>query len=403
MTDDLERLRFTSAADVYKAGTPAARIERRADGSTSFRYLPDYVRAAHSDPLVEPIATSLPVDDREIVSPGGAVPPFFAGLLPEGHRLTVLQRAVKTSADDELSLLLAVGADVPGDVQIVVEGAMPVDPSPLVGADAPDTFDFSALVGGIDRHAIPGVQSKASASMISTPLATRQGRYILKLSPVEYPLLVQNEAAHLAAARAMKLPVANAALVSDRVDVRGLLVERFDRIPHSDGSWQRLPIEDAGQVLGLPPASKYAVPAERVVTALASIASAPLVATRNLYLQFLFAWLTGNGDLHAKNVSMLRTAEGTWGVAPMYDVPSTFIYGDSSMALPIDGRTTNLRVRHWRAFAEAIGLPERAARSADALALRAAEAVDLAQVGFTGSPLNGTVRELRMRRTELAR
>nr|MDQ2699425.1 HipA domain-containing protein [Actinomycetota bacterium] len=259
------------------------------------------------------------------------------------------------------------------------------------------------LVGGIDRHAIPGVQSKASASMISTPLATREGRYILKLSPAEYPLLVQNEAAHLTAAKTLKVAVAKAALVSDRVDVTGLLAERFDRIPRSDGSWQRLAVEDAGQVLGLPPASKYAVPAERVVTALASIASAPLVATRNLYLQFVFAWLTGNGDLHAKNVSMLRTAEGTWGVAPIYDVPSTFIYGDSSMALPVDDRTTNLRIRHWRAFAKAIGLPERAARSADALALRAAETADLAQVGFTGSPLNGTVRELRMRRTELAR
>ena len=403
MTDDLERLRFTSAADIYKAGTPAGRIERRADGSTSFRYLPDYVRARSADPLVEPIATSLPIDDREVVSPGGAVPPFFAGLLPEGHRLTALQRAVKTSADDELSLLLAVGADVPGDVQIIVEGAVPVDASPLVGAGAPDEFDFSALVGRIDRHAIPGVQSKASASMISTPLATREGRYILKLSPAEYPLLVQNEAAHLTAAKTLKVAVAKAALVSDRVDVTGLLVERFDRIPRSDGSWQRLAVEDAGQVLGLPPASKYAVPAERVVTALASIASAPLVATRNLYLQFVFAWLTGNGDLHAKNVSLLRTAEGAWGVAPIYDVPSTFIYGDSSMALPVDDRTTNLRTRHWRAFAKAIGLPERAARSADALALRAAETADLAQVGFTGSPLNGTVRELRMRRTELAR
>ena len=29
-----------------------------------------------------------------------------------------------------------------------------------------------------------------------------------------------------------------------------------------------------------------------------------------LYLQFLFAWLTGNGDLHAKNVSILRPSQG---------------------------------------------------------------------------------------------
>ncbi|RXZ72281.1 type II toxin-antitoxin system HipA family toxin [Agromyces albus] len=403
MTVDLERLRFTSAADVYKAGVLAARIERRADGSTSFRYLDDYLRASPDRSPAEPIATSLPMTDREVVSPAGALPPFFAGLLPEGHRLSVLRRAVKTSADDELSLLLAVGEDVPGDVQVVVEGEAPADPAPLAGADEAGTLDFSALVDEVDRHAIPGVQRKASASMISTPLATRQGRYILKLSPAEYPLLVQNEAAHLAGAKALKLPVAKSALVADRHDVAGLLVERFDRMPLPDGSWRRLALEDATQVLAVPPASKYSVPAERVVTALASVASAPVVASRNLYLQFVFAWLTGNGDLHAKNVSVIRGAGAGWTVAPVYDVACTLVYGDTSMALPIDGRTTRLRARHWQAFADAIGLPERAARSAEALALNAASTVRLDAIGFTGSPLNGAVRELRMRRAELAR
>lgn len=402
MTEDLERLRFTRAADVYKAGILAARIERRPDGSTRFHYLPDYLSGAERGEPPRPIATSLPVDAGEIVTPGGALPPFFAGLLPEGHRLSVLQRAVKTSASDELSLLLAVGQDVPGDVQVVAEGEEPIDPAPLIGAVAPDAMDFAELVEGIDRHAIPGVQRKASASMISTPLATRAGRFILKVSPPEYPLLVQNEAAHLRAAKALKLPVERSALVHDRNEVAGLLVERFDRMPRSDGSWHRLALEDATQVLAVPPASKYSVPAEEVVQSLASVTSAPLVATRNLYLQFLFAWLTGNGDLHAKNLSVLESRPGAWTVAPVYDVLCTLVYGDTSMALPIDGRTRRLRARHWHAFADAIGLPERAARSAEALALRASAEVDLAAVGFEGSPLNGAVRELRLRRDELA-
>ncbi len=52
----------------------------------------------------------------------GALPPFFSGLLPAGRRLTALRSAVKTSADDELTLLLAVGADTIGDVQILPHG-----------------------------------------------------------------------------------------------------------------------------------------------------------------------------------------------------------------------------------------------------------------------------------------
>lgn len=402
MTDDLERLRFTPAADVYKAGTLAGRIERRPDGSNVFRYLPDYLRRVRDSEPVRAIATSLPLDEREIVTPAGALPPFFAGLLPEGHRLSVLQRAVKTSANDELSLLLAVGRDAPGDVQVVEAGTMPADPPPLIGPTAPGEMDFAELVEGIDRHAIPGVQRKASASMISTPLATRGGRYILKVSPPQYPLLVQNEAAHVRAARALKVPVERSALVHDRNDVAGLLVERFDRVAQADGSWRRLALEDATQVLAVPPASKYSIPAEQAVRSLASVTSAPLVATRNLYLQFLFAWLTGNGDLHAKNLSVLESQPGTWTVAPIYDVLCTLVYGDTSMALPIDDRTRNLRARHWHAFAAAIGLPDRAARSAEALALKAAASVDLAAVGFQGSPLNGAARELRLRRSELA-
>lgn len=55
--------------------------------------------------------------------------------------------------------------------------------------------------------------------------------------------------------------------------------------------------------------------------AMADLSTAGLVTRRNLFIQFLFAWLTGNGDLHAKNVSLLES-KGRWGVAPMHDLPS---------------------------------------------------------------------------------
>src|SRR5438552_2279477 len=70
--------------------------ERR--GKSSSR---TYVR----DSLEPAVATTLPVTPEPLVRTGGAVPAYFAGLLPEGRRLGALRRAVKTSADDELSLL----------------------------------------------------------------------------------------------------------------------------------------------------------------------------------------------------------------------------------------------------------------------------------------------------------
>ncbi|GAA1060279.1 type II toxin-antitoxin system HipA family toxin [Agromyces bracchium] len=398
MTTELEALRRVRSADVLKAGRLAARLMRNTDGGIDFHYLDEYLASADA----VPVAFTLPLDDAVVHVPGGALPAFFAGLLPEGHRLSVLRRATKTSADDELTLLLAVGEDAPGDVQVVPEGASPTDPPSVFDADEPGQLDFESLIDVLDRQAIPGVQRKASASMISTPLATRSGRYILKLSPTEYPHLVENEGAHLIAARTMKIPVSRAAVVRDRDDVAGLLVERFDRVAADDG-WRRLALEDATQVLGLPPASKYGIDSETLVTALAGVCAAPMVATRNLYLQFVFAWLTGNGDLHGKNVAVLRTdvAARGWAMAPVYDVPCTLVYGDDSLALPVAGRTRKLRHRHWREFADAIGLPERAAASAEALALRAATKVDLAGLPFEGSPLHRAERELRLRRNEL--
>ncbi|MTJ76529.1 type II toxin-antitoxin system HipA family toxin, partial [Nocardia seriolae] len=239
-----------------------------------------------------------------------------------------------------------------------------------------------------------------SASMISVPFTARYGRFILKLSQPEYPHLVENEAVHLKAARLMKIPVVEANLVTDRIGDTGLLVRRFDRV-YEGGSWRRLAFEDATQVLGLPPASKYQADAATVVNALAQIAEAPAVARRNLYLQFLFAWLTGNGDLHAKNVGVVQAHAGKWGIAPIFDIPCTLVDGDNSMALPISSRTRKLRSRDWAAFATEVGLTERAAVSARTVALRAAAAVDYAALPFSGSPMHKLERELRWRRTEL--
>jgi serine/threonine-protein kinase HipA len=199
----------------------------------------------------------------------------------------------------------------------------------------------------------------------------------------------------------LKIPVASHRIVADRNGLPGLLVERFDRVQDGDGP-VRLPLEDAAQVLDLPPASKYAVSSEEAVLALAGLCKARPVAVRNLYLQFVFAWLTGNGDLHAKNISIL-SRDGGWLVAPVYDIPCTLVYGDDTTALSVAGKLKGLRARHWQEFAANIGLPQRAATAANATALKAAAAVDLEALPFTGSPLNGALRELRFRRAELAR
>lgn len=48
--------------------------------------------------------------------------------------------------------------------------------------------------------------------------------------------------------------------------------------------------------------------------------------------------MTGNGDLHAKNVFILEALHAGFVVAPVYDIPCTLLYGDDTMALPVASR-----------------------------------------------------------------
>lgn len=331
----LEDLRVVARADVFKSGEHAATLARTPDG-VEFRYLDDWVAAGRP-----PVATTLPVSHDPVVRPGGAVPAYFAGLLPEGRRLGALRRAVKTSADDELSLLLAVGADAVGDVQVVPEGVRPAEVPARVMLEDISRITFAELLAELDikphRAALPGVQEKTSAAMINLPVARSGERFILKLDPTEFPHLVENEKFFLDAARACGLDVPRNDLVRDADGRPGLLTRRFDRVT-ADGALRCLAVEDGCQVLGRPPADKYLVGADRVFAALVAVCDARVVAARDLIRQLAFAYLTGNGDAHAKNFSVLQNLAGEWRVSPTYDVPSSYPYGDVTMALSIGGR-----------------------------------------------------------------
>lgn len=124
------------------------------------------------------------------------------------------------------------------------------------------------------------------------------------------------------------------------------------------------------------------------------------MASRNIFLQTAFSYLTGNGDLHAKNYSVLQGLDGQWVMAPIYDVACTLVYGDNEMALSVAGRKKGIRLNHWLEFAEAIGLPEKAAKTALKKALVAAKQVSLEEIGFTGSTLASARRTLNRRHEE---
>lgn len=396
----LTELPRVGTADVYKQGRLAAVLTRRPAG-VEFRYTDDYLD--HPGPAV---ATTLPVSAEPILTPAGAVPPYFAGLLPEGRRMTALRRAVKTSADDDLSLLLAVGADAIGDVQVLPAGVSPYEVAPVIAVvdfrDVSFQELFARSVGSEpDRVGIPGIQDKVSARMVTVPVSDGGTDHLLKLNPPELPALVENEAYFLAAARRSGLRTVEARLVTDVAGASGLLVRRFDRREDQDGRQVASAVEDGCQVLGRYPADKYAVTAEQVCAALCTHARAPLVAARDLLRQLAFAYLTGNGDAHAKNLAIMCERSGEWIVTPAFDLPSSYLYGDTTVALPVAGRGgSDVPRRAFVEFGAALRLPERAvAGTLDELCARADLWLpDLEQLPFPAGQLRKLRRTIDYRR-----
>jgi serine/threonine-protein kinase HipA len=357
---ELTALRKVWATDVHKGGRLAATL-CRVDEGLEFAYRPDWVSAGG-----RPVATTLPVGAGPVLRAGGALPAFFAGLLPEGRRLGALRRAVKTSADDELTLLLAVGADTIGDVTVVPSGTNPAEVPPRVRLDELDQVRFADVLTELgivaQRVGLPGVQDKTSAAMINLPVARAGERWILKLNPAEYPNLVENEAFFLTAARASGLSTTTHQLVHDADGAAGLLVQRFDRIT-VDGAVIPLAVEDGCQVSNRPPADKYLLDAVDVFKALTAPCDARVLAGRDFLAQLAFAYLIGNGDAHAKNFSILAQPDGEWRASPVYDTPSTHPYDDTTLALSVAGRSDpDLGAADFVMLGSALGVPEKAVR-----------------------------------------
>ena len=391
--------RDVQVAHVLKDGVPAATLAR-VDGGVEFAYTPTYL-----DSGGRAVATTLPLSEEPVRTTSGAVPPFFANLLPEGRRLTALRRVVKTSPDDELSLLLSVGSDPVGDVQVLTQPDPGVaTPVPVVdGAFADlDFADLLATHGIGDPAALAGVQDKVSGRMLTVPLAHGGRAHLLKFEVPEFPRVVEDEAFFLGVARRLRHPVVAAEVVHDRHGRPGLLVTRFDRVPDGD-HLRRLAVEDGAQVLGVHPAQKYTVSSEDLVTGVAGVCRSRPLALRALLLQLVLAWASGNGDLHAKNVSVVGAADRS--VAPVYDIPSTVPYGDPTAALPLAGRRENLTAKAFRSFGETVGLPRAAVDRVLAEVLEATADVP-AQIEAGAVPWDprrraDLVRTLRRRRRDL--
>lgn len=333
------------ALDVFLEGiaAPVGRLTRGDDDDLAFRYLADDLR--------HPISLSLPL--REAPFGDAVTRGFFANLLFENAQREQVMQRHGLAFNDVVGLLFHLGADCPGAISCVPQGAaQPKQPGNL--ATDYDVLDDATLTeimvalrdhrrvpdGTRDPSPLAGVQGKIAVTRLADgrlalprPGLNVPTTHILKVPRRAEMLSVEQEhlLMHLMA-DIQAHPVAHTEILGQGA-LRGLLVTRFDRQIAGDNI-SRIHQEDFCQALGLGPQMKYqrngngarAFSAAAIGGLLRQLESPG--AARLAFLDIsLVNLLLGNTDNHAKNHALIYSGPRP-RLAPVYDVVPTLIDPD---------------------------------------------------------------------------
>lgn len=266
----------------------------------------------------------------------GHLPPWFAGLLPEGALRDLVLAEMGPGRHDQFDLLTRLGADLPGAVLVTPETALPETAGPLhlerlAGLDLPQPE-------GLIKFSLAGVQLKFSAApagaRLTVPARGGEGRAILKVPAARYPGLPEAEFAAMTLCRMIGVTAADCRLVPvNAIDglpagflpggAMALSVDRFDR----PGEGRRLHMEDAGQVVGAVGERKYTMATyETILNMIRRFSTDWRADVLEGIRRIVADVLVGNGDNHLKNWSFLFPGGGAVRLSPAYDIVPTVLF-----------------------------------------------------------------------------
>jgi serine/threonine-protein kinase HipA len=325
----------------------------------------------------------------------GRLPPFIVSLLPEGWLESVLknkdERSALRNAKRYMSNITIVEspdelAALPRDVLLTRLSQYAKDgvfTGTYVGprrGELDETFEhnLARLFESKQMPRISGIQIKAPMHLddkgVLSPSTDTAFTHILKpAGPGGYEALPIIEWMALALGTASGFAAPSAALIQMPDDMPpALVVERFDiREGHNDT--RLFALEDLCSVLGLPSQAKYDSTMERVARAVRPLSTAPEEDIAIILKRALFAWFIADGDMHLKNLALLKIAEPgahtfqSVRMAPLYDAVTTRVFpglARDHMALKLNGKDDNLKHADFRKFATTAGMKAAAANDA---------------------------------------
>lgn len=270
---------------------------------------------------------------------------FCAGLLPEGqHRLALAARA-GIAANDVHGMLERYGRDVAGAIVIATDEPPARQPSvvPYTAAElareVEQLHEHPLAVYGDSELSIAGLQDKMllvdlGAGRWGRPVHGQPSTHMLKLDDRQRPGLVSAEATCLSLAA--ELGLTNAApRLTEIAGISCLIVERFDRRVHADGTVERIHQEDVCQALARDPEvnngrGKYQSAGGPSLAETADLldrygADAAVELTK-LVKAVTFTVLIGNADAHGRNLALLHPDATEVTVASLYDTVPTVLW-----------------------------------------------------------------------------
>ncbi len=335
----------------------------------------------------------------------GKLPAFIESLLPEGWLAQVLHDRDERDA-------LRRGRRYMSNIAIVEDRAglatLPADvlSTPLASfaadgcftgvyagpgrGEIEETFEqnLARIFARAETPRLSGVQIKAPMSLTHdgalVPAIDQAFTHILKpAGTAGFDMLPIVEWLCLELGRAAGFETPDAALIAMPDGMPpALVVERFD-VRRGAHDQRRLAMEDFCSILDLPTSAKYDGTIERMARALRPISTDPAADLNILFRREVFAWLIADGDMHLKNLAVLKTADGgaktftAVRFAPLYDAVTTRVFpglGGDRMALKLNGKDDRLTRQDFFSLARTIGLTvEEAEAGLGALATRITE------------------------------
>ncbi|WP_274631356.1 HipA domain-containing protein [Arvimicrobium flavum] len=351
---------MTELLDVWFGQAKAGVLRRDEAGALSYAYDVGYLAGR------EPRAISFAMPLQEPAYADRIVRPFFSGLLPDEGARQRLAGALGISAGNAFGLLEVIGGECAGALSLYPAGAAPPSDDDGIEMLTPARLEEilgrlreRPLLGGEEgvRLSLAGAQDKLAVCVEGEGIGLAKGgrptTHILKPFVQTLDGTVENELFCLRLAARLNLPVP-AVEMRQGGAVPFLLVERYDRVLHEDGTIARLHQEDFCQALSVPPELKYedegGPGTDRSLDLIARATARPAADRLTFIRMLIFHYLVGNADAHAKNYALLYRGKSP-DLAPLYDVVCTAAYPRlaKKLAMGIGGRSVpdTIQLQHW--------------------------------------------------------